>query len=312
MNEISNFAAQVVAEIKNYLPEEYKNASVEIKEVVKNNDKLLTGLLITKDGSNISPTIYLDGYFREYESGCRLLDNILEEVAEVRVAYEVGDRFDIGRIKSLDLAKDHILCKLVNAERNKDFLKGKPYTSVEDLVVVYYIDLGELDDGYATCVITDEVLAAYGITVGELHEIAMENLAKSHLKVKTMRESMIELLFPDGVPEGFPIEMILPPDDIPMRIITNERRLNGAVAILDPAIQEQISEMFGGDFVILPLNIHECIVTPMGGEIDPTEMAAFVSEVNGTQVLPEEVLSDHVYIYDRDTRMIMLAERYYG
>lgn len=48
--------------IKEFLPLEYQDAEVTVKEVVKHNDRVMTGLTILKDGNHTAPTIYLEPY----------------------------------------------------------------------------------------------------------------------------------------------------------------------------------------------------------------------------------------------------------
>ena len=70
---------------------------------------------------------------------------------------------------------------------------------------------------------------------------------------------------------------------------------------------EELSETIGSDLYILPSSVHECIAvsTELG---DPETLAEMVQEVNGSQVAPEEQLSDHVYHYDANTKEITLAD----
>ena len=55
----------------------------------------------------------------------------------------------------------------------------------------------------------------------------------------------------------------------------------------------------GRNFYIIPSSIHEVILIP--DTLDIHYMKAMVKEVNGTEVSPDEVLSDNVYRYDIDT-----------
>ena len=55
--DFTDFKNEVVRSILDYLPEEYSDARVEIKEVLKNNDQKLSGLTIKKQDVNMAPTI---------------------------------------------------------------------------------------------------------------------------------------------------------------------------------------------------------------------------------------------------------------
>ena len=87
------FKANVVEEIKDFLPEKYADASVTIQDVTKNNDRQLSGLTIRTEDNNIAPTIYLEGFFQKYEEGADMGD-ILQEIADARVSHEIEQGFD--------------------------------------------------------------------------------------------------------------------------------------------------------------------------------------------------------------------------
>ena len=63
------FKEYVKDHILEYLPESYSAAKVTIQSVVKNNDWKLDGLTVRNEHSNISPNIYLNQFFRDYEDG---------------------------------------------------------------------------------------------------------------------------------------------------------------------------------------------------------------------------------------------------
>ena len=65
-----------------------------------------------------------------------------------------------------------------------------------------------------------------------------------------------------------------------------------------------LARKVGRSFYIMPSSIHEVILIPDTLDMDIRYMKAMVKEVNGTEVSPDEVLSDNVYRYDIDTDRI--------
>lgn len=64
------FTETVKEEILNYLPAKVsENAQVCINTVVRNDDGKLTLLCIFNGKSGISPNLYLEDFYKEYESG---------------------------------------------------------------------------------------------------------------------------------------------------------------------------------------------------------------------------------------------------
>ena len=245
------------------------------------------------EDSNIAPNIYLENFFAQYQDGEDLGD-ILQHIADIRVNHEMEQGFDVSKITDFDQVKDHIICKLVNAEMNADYLADKPHTLVEDLAVVYAVDLGGGEGGRMSAPITNNLMEQ-----------------ESQIEFKTMRDVLVDMMFPDGIQEGDPRAFMLPPEEEnpSMYVLSNADKLNGAAALLDAKTMEDISEKLGGDFVVLPSSIHETIVLPLNEDMDRHTLEAMVQDVNAGQVAPEERLSDHVYMYDSQAKELVLADK---
>ena len=310
MMDFEEFKNSVADQIKDFLPEKYADATVDLQEVTKNNDMVLTGIMIKTEETNIAPNIYLEGYFEQYQDG-RDMDDILQNIADVRVQNEMDRNFDVTMITDFDQVKDNIVCKLVNAEMNAEYLADKPHTFVEDLAVVYAIDLGGDEAGHMSAPITNSLMEQYGITTEELHDIALHNLSESQIEFKTMRDVLVDMMFPDGIKEDDSRSSMIPPEEEnpSMYVLTNAEKLNGAVAILDAKTMEDISEKLGGDFIILPSSIHETLILPVNEDMSRQMLESMVQDVNAGQVAPEERLSDHVYMYDSQEKELVLADK---
>ena len=87
--------------------------------------------------------------------------------------------------------------------------------------------------------------------------------------------------------------------EIEMSILTNHYRLHGAVGIIHKEILNQyMKEKQVDKVLILPSSIHETILIPCDALSNMEYVKGMVKEVNATQVQPEEILSDNVYVYD--------------
>ena len=96
-------------------------------------------------------------------------------------------------------------------------------------------------------------------------------------------------------------------EEEPMYVLTNVGKYNGAAAILDEKLMEQISEKFQEGFYIIPSSIHETLIVPKSQPLTITYLENMVSEINATEVSPEEMLSNHIYEYDAENHEIMRA-----
>ena len=70
----NEFKDYVKEHVLDYLPEQYKNANMDIRQAVKNNDVVLDGLTIFNPDGDMSPTIYLNAAYEEYQQGMPILN----------------------------------------------------------------------------------------------------------------------------------------------------------------------------------------------------------------------------------------------
>lgn len=88
-----------------------------------------------------------------------------------------------------------------------------------------------------------------------------------------------------------------------MDILSNEAKVDGAAVMLYPDEFKPLAEKFDDDVVIIPSSRHEVIAMP-AGNISSEEAAEMIQNVNSTEVEPQDVLSDHAYIYRRGSNTV--------
>ena len=106
-------------------------------------------------------------------------------------------------------------------------------------------------------------------------------------------------------PEGEKLDFLK--EEIPMYVMTNEKRCLGACGILYDHILQEAARLLEGSFYVLPSSVHECILVPEKAAPEAAELLSMVREINLTQVPLEEVLSDQVYHYDAKTHHLTMA-----
>lgn len=299
MFNFNEFATMIANGIIDVLPEDFADANVEIREVTKNNDTKFTGLLVTKKGSNIAPNVYLEAFYLEYQDG-KDYEDVLEHIAEVIVEHSPKEQFDVSNLTDLDKVRNRIIPRLINAKRNEEYLIDKPHRLVEDLAVVYAVNIGGDETGIMSAPVTYSMIESYGITPEELDKIAMYNLDKVLVSFKSMRETLIEV-YKEHYGEDIPEYMLPPEETVPdMYVLTNASKLNGATMILNKVVMDTVLNRVGRDVVIIPSSVHEVIILPVPEEsTDMREYASMIQDVNRSQLAPNEILSDHAYLYTR-------------
>ena len=319
MNEMNldEFKQAIVDNIKDYLPAKFEESDVEVRQVLKNNDTVLDGLIIHDPDTNVAPTIYLNQFFEEYQNG-RDLNDIIGDIADVYIANTVDKQMDVSIVTDFEKARGNILPRLVNAEENQELLAQRPHMIMDDLAVTYHLEMGKSDNGNMSVAITNTILDMYGISQEELHDLAVANLEeKMPATFQGMSEVVKEMMLPQIMSDldlskeaalDY-IEQMIPDGNEQMYVLSNDSRLNGAAAVLNEKAMEDIAEKVGGDFFILPSSIHELLVVPKQDGMELSDLEAMVQEVNATQVAPEEKLSDHVYEYDAKEKELYRADK---
>ena len=128
------------------------------------------------------------------------------------------------------------------------------------------------------------------------------NEGRQNPEVITIKEIMVALM-DEELLENIPDEPV-------QVIVTNEARMFGAINIYNEDCIRQVQEkLHANNFYVLPSSKHEVICVPTDGiEID--DLLTMVTEINQTNVKPEEQLGDFVLYYDGDTRqLVKIAEK---
>ena len=147
---------EFVNEIINRL-EQKLQMEVQSKEVLKNNGLKLTGVCVVSPESNMSPTIYLNGYYEEYRVG-RDMNNIVEDILNGFEKNASTINFHPNSLMEYEKAKERIVFKLVNKERNQELLKEVPYREYLDLAIIFYYLVDDSHQGLASIIIRNEMM----------------------------------------------------------------------------------------------------------------------------------------------------------
>ena len=269
---------------------------VDVLNVVKNNGLHLTGITICNRESNMAPTIYLDGYFADYKDG-RTMENICKEIVQVYEKNKVQKDFSLEQVTDFKNVKDRICFKLVNREKNAELLADTPYVEYQDLAVVFYILVLKDKSGITSIAVRNSLMDMWGMDADILYHLAKKNTQRLFRgRVLSMMEVMAEIIGDSA--DAFEDSAF------PMYVATNVFKINGACILLYDGVLKKFAEKIGGDFYILPSSVHEVIFIPANGDMDARYLIQMVKEVNATEVSPDEVLSDNVYMYHADTDFV--------
>lgn len=291
------FLAWAVENVKNYLPESYRKAEIDITPVAKTG-VTYTAMTVRQKGQTTVPAINLEEMLEAYENDVPL-DVIGARMAQIVQAE--SPVYDTSIFDNYDSIKKNLFIRVCSIDDNKIMLGTVPYKRIENLAITYHIMVDVGQEGMSSAMVTKNMLESFNITPEQLHEDAMKN-SPEILPAKV--ESMMGILSGLTDIEMDSMGMPTPP---PMIVVTNQFGINGASALFYPGVMDTVAEKLHSSYFVLPSSIHEVIAIPTTLGSDYRDLERMVREVNEMAVAPEDQLSDSVYRYDSKAKIFELA-----
>ncbi len=284
------------------------NHLVECKQVLKNNGVTYHALHIRKEGNNTSPTIYLEPFYNIYlnQGADRVNNNLINEITKLYTENIDSPPYmnEVWKFTDYEFAKNKIMYKLINTQQNRELLKKVPNIPYLDLSIVFYLYFGADDNEQYTAMVYNTHKEIWGVDSEIIYHHAMANTQNAFpASIRSLQQIMQEFAQLANL-EDFSDNKILEP---PIYVLSNTKRVNGAGVLLYANILEGFSEKRGCDLIILPSSTHEVLLIPADNDVDFQELQAMVKDINITEVPAEDRLSDHVYLYERNTNTIYIA-----
>ena len=242
-----------------------QDIKAEVVDVKKNNHIVLHGVC-AGDG-DVRPTLY----FKDFNTPEQMVSTMIEHLINVP---DVGEA---DKFRDWDWVKDRLRVML-----SKNPVTLLTFPGICDLKTVAYIKLTD----NAKVTVSRDMFEQYGRGIEPFFARAINNTNEMEgYELMDLNELTKELI--GG-------EMVNPiPYGSHMMVLTNKRRLLGASALLYLYDVEGIPS----EFCMIPSSIHEVLLVWPTDEIIPENLNAIIKEINASCVAPEEVLSDHAYMY---------------
>jgi len=297
------FCEMVKSDVQATIGEEY---IVRLIKVEKLNGLLLQSIAILNKDQMTSPNIYLESYYSEFQIG-KTIRSIVSDI--ITLFYKAGNQTEISASFILDfsLVKNKIYFKLINYERNQEFLKNVPHRKWLDLAVIYSVLIKKDAQGIGSVTIKNDMLESW-----DVHTEAIEACAKINTpllfeaSVKPMEDIIKHLLVEefDEMQESEDASELIEmfngeqsSKQTAMYVGTNNQGVNGAALLLYPNALRDFSDKVNLDIIILPSSIHEVLLIPLRGDMNKEDLYRMVKDVNETQVSLEDYLATNVYMY---------------
>ena len=289
-----DFVDQVLSGLGDFYGEE---ADVSVKKVRKNNGISLDALTIMGKGDVMTPAFYMEDIFKACSGDERPVQRAVRDIVDLYERNRGERDFDPGLIREYKRASRILGFKLVNAEKNSALLEEVPHRRILDLALVYICIMGNTGFGNASVMVKNDLISLWKKTETDLFEQALINMPRLlPPEIKSLGKVLKDCSFP--LDDAEPMNAF---------IVTNSTGLFGAAAICCDGVLDNVSDILGGRFYILPSSIHEVIAVPAGEGHDPGDLLSMVKDVNRRVVERGEVLSDSVYIYSRGEKSLTFA-----
>lgn len=286
--EMESFARDVKEGVSRRLGKGY---DVTVRKVGKNNGVVCTGLCVTKNSESLSPVVYIDSHYDRYRKGDATPTETVEYV--VNMCRRKRPSVNIRKLLNYQNVRGSIIYSLINTDRNRELLRDIPHKEYLDLSIVFRCLVSDGEGETATIPVHNAHAKLWGVSVEELYAEASRNTPKLRgYEVKSMREIADEIMPDSHLSEDTAC--------IPLYVLTNRDRTDGAACILYKDLMKDFSDALGNSFYIIPSSVHEVLLLPAFSTDDRGQIIEMIREVNDTQVPYEEILSYSLYYYDRD------------
>lgn len=274
------------------------SVAVCIHTAEKNNGAIRKGITLKERDINISPTIYLEEYYRQFQCGSSL-EHITSDILRIYHKVRFQKSWSEEKISVYSRVQERIIYRLVNCGANKKMLKDVPYIVYLDLAVVFYVLLEVTEYGTATMPVCNKHLDMWGVSKEELYKQAAKNTCRLLPDDFCTMSAVMEELMGTAPKQEVVEDERGAQDD--MYVLSNRLRSYGASVILYDGRLCSIGMYLKSNYYVLPSSVHEVIIVPEKAAVQKEELSVMVAEINRTQVDEEEILSDNAYYYDRET-----------
>ncbi|MCR5738020.1 MAG: DUF5688 family protein [Eubacterium sp.] len=327
------FTEDLKEKLSVFVKEHLDDGTVVIRNVMKNNGVRMKAVSIIRKEEKATPSIYLGQYYQEYRNG-RSMDSICKEIFGIYLESmeTFRKRINIEQLGDFETVKDKIYYRLINYEMNRTMLDDVPHFCFLDLAIVFYLCLDCDEEGITSVLIHNFNLETWEKTPEEIREFALKNTWEKYpVWIRDIEEVVSEMIMRDlrstihrdnpGVveEESFygnynvsDVKRVIQEEvrdlkaekDMKMYVMSNQIRLNGAACITYPGVLRDFAREHNSNLCIIPSSVHEVILI-VGTEWDLEWLNKMVRQVNKEDLEPIDILSDHIYIYDREKEEIV-------
>lgn len=198
-------------------------------------------------------------------------------------------------IENFKAVEKKIMYRVINAQWHEKELKSLVHICVMNLAIIFYVQIGEVQDGILQAKVSKDLLSCWNIDITSLWQTAYHNTCMNYPVILTdMSDFLKNVMDLQGVEM---LDMLESEPACNLTIMTNQKNIYGAAAMLYGGALKEYANQIQGDLLILPSSIHEVLLVKYEEPFDVIGLSNMVASINRSEVAEEEQLSNKVYIY---------------
>ncbi len=256
------------------------------EDMINKNGKMLHGIIVRKKDNNIAPVFYYEDFYDSYSKGKSIDDCIREIEAFMSINRIPGE--DMSRkISNWEKAKDLLVIKMINAERNAVLLKSVLHKYIGDMAIIVQIHLKSEMLGTGAVTVDKELCKHWKVDPETVMNKAFDNMLRYKVLIKDMRD--------------FAKDKESVPDDAPgMFVLQYDMDYYGASAVLRTQELKQFACIQDTNFFVLPVCTSEMLLIEDNGDISKEFLYDFLNNINIDHPTRDSMLSKQVFYLDRN------------
>ncbi|MCD8082833.1 MAG: DUF5688 family protein [Clostridiales bacterium] len=270
----------------------------------RNNGAMTDALFFSRPGQSAMPVVSLRPYYERICGGEITADQALEEILSLICHSSPLQADEITGLEDFDRIRERIMFRLIHTESNPAILADVPHIPFLDLSIVFYLFLKRRGKAQMTTIIRNIHAGKWGVTAADLWTLARKNTPREYPARVMPMQDVLRQLVPSPSDISTAVTALDRPDRSPLYVATNQSGLYGSACILYPDMLREIAGRLDSDLALLPSSVHEILILPADPDTPYQELSQMVTSINREQVDCEDQLSNQVYLYRRDDRLV--------
>lgn len=252
--------------------------------------------------SGVAFTVPTEGAFEKLKDGMEMDEVIAGIAGHVNRGIREMPAVDTSVLDDYRHMLGRIRVQMVPKAGNSDMLQGTPHIDMLDMAAVFRVMLSREGEDYASVIVKNSLLRRMNVTPEHFVNDALAAAENNHpIRLQRLTDFLLGTSFETRDESEYMSPLVFAGTD---------DRMWGSGVIAYPDFMKEAAEKLDGNFFLLPSSIHEVLLLPDDGDMDPDFLKNLVASINETEVSPEEKLTDNAYHYDAKERVFDTVDHY--